>query len=286
MLSASLLSLLLASCASDPWVLQARAREGGPGPGEREVARTLRWDPERTAVVVVDMWDDHWCAGAAARVGELAEPVNAFLHAARSRGALILHAPSSVTHAYAHTPQRALARAAPYAAAPRPLSTDERWGTNWCWPDEEREGALPIDDSDMGCDCEPECELREPWTRQIDTIELVEGDALTDDGQETWNLFAQRDIQHVLILGVHLNMCVLGRPFGIRQLVGLGLDVALVRDLTDSMYDSRMRPHVSHHAGTALVVEHVERHWCPSVLSSELLGGAAFRFADAPATDS
>ena len=36
----------------------------------------------------------------------------------------------------------------------------------------------------------------------------------------------QRGIEHVLICGVHLNMCVLGRPFGIRQLVAQGIYIS------------------------------------------------------------
>ena len=32
-------------------------------------------------------------------------------------------------------------------------------------------------------------------------------------------------------------MCVLGRPFGIRQMVHLGKNVALMRDMTDTMYN-------------------------------------------------
>ena len=51
----------------------------------------------------------------------------------------IIHAPSSVTGFYKDTPQRKLAREAPFAKTPVPLSTDERWGTAWCWPDKKRE---------------------------------------------------------------------------------------------------------------------------------------------------
>jgi len=47
--------------------------------------------------------------------------------------------------------------------------------------------------------------------------------------------------------------------------------VVLVRDLTDAMYDPRQPPHVSHTRGTELVIEHIEKHWCPSVHSSDLL---------------
>ena len=74
-------------------------------------------------------------------------------------------------------------------------------------------------------------------------------------------------------MGVHTNMCVLGRSFGIRQMTKLGFNAALVRDLTDTMYNPRRRPFVDHAAGTELVVRHVERHWCPSLTSSALVEG-------------
>jgi nicotinamidase-related amidase len=39
-------------------------------------------------------------------------------------------------------------------------------------------------------------------------------------------------IVNVPLCGVHTNMCVLGRPFGLRQLSDLGKNVALLRDMT------------------------------------------------------
>ena len=47
----------------------------------------------------------------------------------------------------------------------------------------------------------------------------------------------------------------------------------LARDLTDTMYNPAMRPFVNHENGTELVVEHIEKYWCPSLLSSDLLAG-------------
>jgi hypothetical protein len=46
--------------------------------------------------------------------------------------------------------------------------------------------------------------------------------------------------------------------------------VVLVRDLTDTMYDPRTRPFVSHARGTELVIEHIESIWCPSIISDDL----------------
>ena len=191
----------------------------------------------------------------------------------------MIHAPSTCVDFYKDTPQRKRAQAAPYAKPPTPLSSAMRWGTKWCWPDPKREPELPIDDSDMGCDCKKKCDVRSPWTRQNKLIEIEEPDAISDDGQEVYNLLEQRGIDNILIAGVHLNMCVLGRSFAIRQMVTVGKKVVLVRDLTDTMYNSRMKPFVDHHRGTDLVIEHVEKHWCPTISSVDLLGEAPFHFS-------
>ena len=45
-------------------------------------------------------------------------------------------------------------------------------------------------------------------------------------------------------MGVHTNMCVLNRTFAIKQMVKWGKNVLLVRDLTDAMYNPKMKPMV------------------------------------------
>ena len=248
------------------------------------VEKPASWAPEKTAVIVCDMWDDHWCKSAARRVSEMAGPLNAVLKKARDRGAFIIHAPSTTTAFYNGAPQRLRAKTAPYSKTPIALATSPRWGTAWCWPVGGREGVLPIDDSDMGCDCKVKCEITSPWTRQTAAIEIAEADAITDDGQEVWNLLADRGIDNVILCGVHLNMCVLGRPFAIRQMTALGKNVALMRDMTDTMYNPERPPGVNHFAGTDLVVEHVELYWCPTFTSTDITGAPPFRFKDDPRT--
>src|SRR6185369_2590652 len=81
-------------------------------------------------------------------------------------------------------------------------------------------------------------------------------------------------------MGVHANMCVLGRPFSIRQMVAQGQNVVLMRDMTDAMYNHRSRPYVSHFRGTEMVVEHIEKYWCPSITSVDFLGGEPFHFKE------
>jgi hypothetical protein len=76
----------------------------------------------------------------------------------------------------------------------------------------------------------------------------------------------------VLMTGVHTNYCIVSRSFGIRQMVMLKRPVVLVRDMTDSLYNPKDAPFVSHERGTELVIEHIEKYWCPSILSADLLG--------------
>jgi type 1 glutamine amidotransferase/nicotinamidase-related amidase len=236
------------------------------------VTQPATWDGRKTALVVCDMWDKHWCPKATQRVGEMAPRMNEVLKAARARGVLIIHCPSDTMGFYKDTPQRKRAQEAPKVEARVPLQP-------WCRIDPKHEAALPIDDADGGCDCDPPAKNFRAWSRQIAALEIMDGDAVTDSA-EAYYLMQQRGIDNVIVLGVHTNMCVLGRPFSIRQLVYQGKNVVLMRDLTDTMYNPRSRPQVSHFTGTDLVVSHIERHWCPSVASADFLGGKPFRFKE------
>ena len=235
------------------------------------VTEERRWAPDKTAVVICDMWDQHWCKGATARVAEMAPRMNETVGHLRDRGVLIIHAPSNTLDHYKGTAQRRRAEDAPEINTKVPLQ-------HWCSLDESRESPLPIDDSDGGCDCTPQCKHGSPWKRQIEAIDIEEPDAITDSA-EAFYLMKQQGIENVFVMGVHTNMCVLGRPFSIRQMRLQGQNVVLVRDLTDSMYNSRMRPFVSHFVGTDLVVEHIEKYWAPTTTSAALVDGVAFHFS-------
>jgi nicotinamidase-related amidase len=212
----------------------------------------------RTAIIITDMWDKHWCAGATERVKQIAMKMEPTLNEARRAGILIVHAPSDTMEFYAKSPGRLLAQNAPRSVPPAPLKFDE--------------GPLPIDDSDEGCDT-PGDKPHKAWSREIATLMIAPGDVVSDKGEEIYNVLRQRNIDTLLYMGVHANMCILNRSFGIRQMSKWGLQCILVRDLTDAMYNPASRPFVSHAQGTELVIQHIERYWAPSVTSDELISG-------------
>ena len=224
--------------AAEELVLHARVQTQGENQSYTPTDRELRWDPKKTAIVVCDMWNQHWCRGASRRVAEMAPHMNQVIKTARDRGILIVHCPSSCMDAYKDTPMRKLATQAPVIQTKVALQP-------WCRIDVSHEQPLPIDDADGGCDCWPRCPQGSPWRRQIDTLEIKESDAVTDSA-EAFYLMKQRGIENVIVMGVHTNMCVLGRPFSIRQMVYQGQNVVLMRDMTDTMYNP------------------APDHWCPT----------------------
>ena len=194
------------------------------------------------------MWDLHHCKNAVTRVGEMTDRMNAVLTEARNAGALIIHSPSSCMDFYQGHPGRLKAMQAP-TAKNLPEAIDQ-----WCYiiPEEEK-GVYPIDQSDGGEDDDPIEHAawadylesigrnpRAPWIRQVEALEIHPSDAITDDGKQVWNLLEQHHVKHVIVLGVHTNMCVLGRPFGLRQMAKNGKDVVLMRDMTDTIQPSNV----------------------------------------------
>lgn len=249
--------------------------------------RTATWDAKQTAVIVCDMWDYHHCLNAVRRGTEMAPRMNEVLKKARDQGAIIIHAPSGCMATYVDHPARKRAQSVSKVDnLPQDIG-------KWCHViPEEEQGEYPIDQSDGGEDDDPEEHAawakkladmgrnpRAPWKAQTDLLDIDgERDFISDNGEEIWSILKRNGRENVILLGVHTNMCVLGRPFGLRQMAKNGKNVVLMRDMTDTMYNPKMKPFVSHFTGTDLIVEHIEKWVCPTITSDQLLGGKPFRF--------
>jgi nicotinamidase-related amidase len=226
---------------------------------EVPVAFTVKLDPAKTAVVVCDMWDDHWCKSAASRCAELAKAAEPVLASCRERGMTIVHCPSDCMKFYEDHPARKRMLAIKKVEPPK----------NKDLPNPP----LPVDDSDGGCDDDKPAKPFKAWTRQHEAIAIDgERDYITDSGAEVFSLMAEKKIDTLIVMGVHTNMCVLNRTFAIKQMVKWGKPVYLVRDLTDAMYNPKMKPFVTHEKWTELIVEFIEANWCPTIESKSLLG--------------
>jgi nicotinamidase-related amidase len=246
-----------------PLLRQVTAEEGGFRVWQPQLT-PAQWEPSRTALLLCDVWDRHTCRGAEVRLAQLLPRMAELVTTLREAGVQVVHSPSDTMPFYADHPARRRVLDAPRVDPPADLAHDEP--------------PLPIDPTDP-CDTLPDHDhpryergMPYPWTRQHPAIEIdPQRDAVSADGRELYSYYRQRGIEHVLEMGVHTNMCILNRTFSIKQMVRWGVDIALVRDMTDTMYNPNRPPYVSHEEGTRLVVQYIEKFWCPTVSSDEVL---------------
>ena len=225
--------------------------------------------PSRTAVVVVDMWDRHWCRTYTQRVGAMVPRMNVALTAARSLGMTVVFAPSDVLDHYVDAPQRAAMKAVPSAEPPSRVDFNPP-GTPG-----------PTDH----CECGPDqpCKRKyKAWSRQQPGLRIAEGDLIGDcnNGRELLDLCAARGVDTLIYMGVASNMCVLHRSMGILNMRRHGLRVLVTADLVNAISANGIGPggqpdrNFTPAKGTAQVQAHVEQHVAPTFESRELIGAA------------
>jgi nicotinamidase-related amidase len=219
-----------------------------------EVTLRKELPANETALLICDMWDDHWCKPAAKRCDALAKKMAPIIAAARAKGVQIIHSPSDCMDFYKDTPQRKRILNVAKVEPPKPLELGDP--------------PLPCDTTTGGCD--DDSKFFKAWKRQHEAITIAEPDVISDKGTEVYSFIRSKGIKTMLYVGVHTNMCVLHRTFAIKQMTRWGVPCILLRDLTDSMYDPRKPPKVSHDEGTELIVQYIEKYWCPTALSSDL----------------
>jgi nicotinamidase-related amidase len=227
------------------------------------------WEPKQTAIIICDMWDKHWCNDATARVAEIAPAMNEVLTIARNKGVKIVHAPSDCLDFYKNHPARKAATkykdskiAALADGKKLPSEQDAKW---------------PVDQSDEGCE-NKDCKPHRAWSRQIETLTITDNDFISDSGAEIGAYFKKTGVKNVILVGVHTNMCVIGRTFGLRAMKRMGMNVVLMRDMTDLMYNHEREPKVNHFSGLDLMVEYIETYVCPSIVSTDFTGKKQFVF--------
>lgn len=287
------LTVLNFSAFAEPLHLELQSRVPvASGSNEfRIVKKSESWEPSRTAIIVCDMWDLHSCLNAVRRVQQMAPRMNQLLEVARRNGVLIIHAPSDCMNAYAGHPARLRAQQAPLATNLPPDMSSKA-----CKKIPSEEGAEfnlsqvaanadddPVEHANWAAALKAKgLKPQAPWTREIHTLRIDDADAISDSGVEIWNLLEARGITNVILMGVHLNVCICARPFGLRQMRKNGKHVVLMRDLTDSMYSPKDWPYVDHYRGTALFVEYIEKYIAPTITSDQILGGRPFVFKGDP----
>lgn len=233
--------------------------------------------PAQTALVVIDMWDRHWCRTYTQRVANLVPRMNRTLAAARSLGIQVVFAPSDVVDFYIDDPQRKAMR----AITNRPLPPKTRF----------RPPAQPAGQDCCECGPTQPCKTNSfgHWSRQHPELSILKDDLIgnCNDQRELLNLCQAQKIDTLIYAGVASNMCVLNRQFGMNNMKQYGLKLLFISDLVQAITANGLDPatktpdwNFTPAKGSAVIQRYLERHIALSFESRQLIGAAGMgRFA-------
>lgn len=258
-----------AAAGARDFTLEVQRRQAAGNDDAQVLLAKEKIQPRKTAVVVIDLWDRHWCETYTARVANLVPRMNQTIAAARKLGLQIVWAPSDVAEFYRDHPQRQAMMAIPSHPLPAQSSFD---------PPQVPQGDY--------CECGPEQPCKEHsrvWTRQQAGLVIEAGDLIADtnNGRELLNLCAERGIDTLIYLGVASNMCVCYRDLGMVRMRRYGLRTFFVSDQVESIMANgfnpatqSLDPNFTPAKGSTLVQRYLEEQVAPSFTSHLLLARA------------
>ncbi len=204
-------------------------------------------DLAKNCLLIIDMWNNHWCPQAVEQANRLAPQINTFKKKFSKKGNLIIHAPSG-------------------------YKMEEVYSANKRWLNVELDPSLnkhfdPITDLNLPIyhglgSCPGNPKMSQVWTGIHKDIEIAETDYISNNARQIFQLLTDRKIKWIHVCGLHLNMCILKNGYGIINLVKNGFKVRLMSNLTDIMYNSMKHPFVSVEEAKEIMLKFVEDNYC------------------------
>lgn len=267
------------------------------------------FNPNQAAVIIIDVWNDHWCKYYKELNEALAIKISPFVEKVRKAGMKIVHTPcgagtrcagsvSCMTYYDNHQARKNAIDSLQGEA----VQYSERCQK----PGDIFFGGLKQEGGKF-CTCTPFCPRSwpRPWTRQHDAINVTNEDYVTDDIVEVSHILHREKINRIFYVGGALNACLIDRPHGMISKYN-GVLSAFIRDFTIShlprddifnighndvtsqhwagknlrekfvklcrTYDIQVyRDILSYKSAHEIQSKYIEKEVCPSILSEELL---------------
>ena len=244
-LVAAILLATRAQAAEVEWTVQTRER----GSDKLNVAHP-RVDPHKVGVVIVDMWNYHWCMTWTEQAGGMYTRINKALEGARKLGMSVLWAPTDVASMYAGTPQREHALAIPYVPLPK-----------------VRDYSCAFTIPYGACHCGPgiSCVVNYGHDGMCPGVVIAPDDLIVSGTQELYSICKARGLTQLLYLGGAVNICLTGKPEGLKPMYEAGLDGWVARDLVEAWTEYNPKRGFTPDMGTAQSVVDLERAGVPTL---------------------
>lgn len=248
-LRALLLLVLLRALSPAPAAeIELTLQSRDPATGQI-ILTTEKVDPVRIGVIAVDVWNFHWCKTATMRVDAFVPRINKALDAARALGMTVMLCPSDVVDNYVGYPQREAILALPKLTVPNAVNVT----------------CPPVPDAG-GCACGRErCAGNYGWDGMHPALRIGEADLMPDTQAEVYALCQQHHLTHLIYVGFHTQVCLLGKPMGLKAMKSAGFRCVLARDMTDAHPGYDPSRGFTPDLNTEQVVEHFEKHLAPTI---------------------
>ncbi len=212
-------------------------------------------DPRHVGVIAVDVWNYHWCKTATMRVDAIVPRMNKALDGTRALGMTVMLCPSDVVDNYVGYPQREAVLALPKIAVPRVM-----------------EVSCPPAPDAGGCACGRErCAVNYGWDGMHPGLRIADEDLMPDTQAEVYAICRQRGLTHLIYVGFHTQVCLLGKSMGLKSMKSAGLRCFLARDMTDAHAGYDPARNFTPDLNTQQVVEHFEKYLAPTISFQEEL---------------
>jgi nicotinamidase-related amidase len=202
-------------------VLELELQRRDAQTGQAKIIRE-KVDASKTAIVVVDVWNYHWCTTWCGRAGAMIPRMNRALELARKLGMTVVFSPTDCSAGHAGTPQREAMAGLPSHPLPEPIDFN---------PDAPWSFGLG-----SGCMCGGpyECRVNYDNSEQDRRLVIADGDFISSGHIELNNLCREKGITHLIYMGGATNMCLCQKPEGMIGMTRLGYKCILARDITEA----------------------------------------------------
>ena len=201
---------------------------------------------KKTALLIIDMWDNHWCQQTVEQAKIIAPLFNKTANKYRDRGHMIIHAPSGakMSKYYKSWDQWIKGKPLHKYLNVHPIKTIE----------------LPIYTAKDSC---PDSnKMEQVWTNIHRDIKVHDSDFISNNASSIFTLLEKNKINKVYVCGLNLNMCILKNSYGVINLVKHGFNPIIIGRLTDVMYNPAHSPHVTVRGAKRIVVKYIRKTYC------------------------
>jgi hypothetical protein len=213
------------------------------------IVQTEEVDPKRVGVIAVDVWNFHWCKTATMRVDAIVPRMNKALDAARALGMTVMLCPSDVVDNYVGFPQREIIFTFPKVPVPNVVNV-----------------TCPSVPDAGGCACGRErCAVNYGWDGMHPALRIDDADLMPDTQAELYAICQKYGLTHLIYVGFHTQVCLLGKPMGLKAMKSAGLHCVLARDMTDAHPGYDPSRDFTPDLNTEQVVQHFEKYLAPTI---------------------